>query len=66
MLAVDLHHRFARFGFPQDAQNLLFAVTSLAHFLVSFLFKGPRKIAISQLQNGLVLGFSVKEQRSGF
>ena len=62
MLAANLDHRLARFRFPQNAQNLLFAVTALAHFPGLLpLFRGPRKAENSQLQNGLVFGFWVTE-----
>jgi hypothetical protein len=60
MLAAHLDHRLARFRFPKNAQNLLFAVTSLAHLQVLlYFFSEPRQTRISQLQCGLVFGFWV-------
>src|SRR3984957_17536781 len=59
MRTADLHHRVPRLRLPQHPQNLLFAVSSLAHTGSPLLLPENHNRPIPQLSIGLVFGFWV-------
>src|ERR1700722_10251709 len=64
MRTADLHHRVPRLRLPQHPQNLLFAVSSLAHTGSPLLLPENHNRPIPQLSIGLVFGFWVSTWRS--